>query len=169
MLTIRPANTSDAAHIAHVHVASWQTTYAGIVPGEYLAALDETEREVDWKDWLARDILAYAAELDGKIVGFISGGAIREPIEDYDAELYALYLLKSAQGQGIGTRLLQQLAIALLRTGRRSMMVWVLEQNPATHFYARTGASSLTSKNIEIGGATLVEIAYGWPDVRLLG
>lgn len=168
MFSIRPATQDDAAQIAHVHVDSWRTTYAGIVPKEYLAALDESDRELGWRDWLTRDILAYVAELDEKIVGFISGGPIREPMGDYHGELYAIYLLELAQGQGIGQQLLQQLAVALLQKSFRNMMVWVLEQNPAKHFYARTGASPLTSKNIEIGGATLVEVAYGWPDLRLL-
>jgi GNAT superfamily N-acetyltransferase len=130
MLTIRPATRNDAAEIARVHIASWRTTYAGIVPGEYLAALDEAERELGWREWLTRDILTCVAEFDGKIVGFISGGALREPIETYDGELYAIYLLQSAQGQGIGRQLLQELAGALLGKGFQSMAVWVLEQIP---------------------------------------
>ncbi len=81
MLTIRLATPEDAAKIAHVHIESWRTTYAGIVPDACLAALNETERELQWQEWLTRDIPVYIAELDGQVVGFISGGPIREPIE----------------------------------------------------------------------------------------
>jgi L-amino acid N-acyltransferase YncA len=168
MLSIRPATQDDAPEIAHVHVESWRTTYAGIVPAEYLANLNEPERATQWQEWLTRDIPVYVAALDGKVVGFIGGGPIREPIETYDAELYAIYLLKHAQGQGIGRQLLQELATSLRSRGFHSMVVWVLEQNPARHFYSRTGAQLLTSKDIEIGGATLTEVAYGWPDLELL-
>jgi L-amino acid N-acyltransferase YncA len=168
MLSTRPATQDDASEIAHVHVDSWRTTYAGIVPDEYLAALNEPERTAAWKEWLVRDVLAYVAALDGRVVGFISGGSIREQIETYDAELYAIYLLQHAQGQGVGTALLQQLATSLRSNGFQSMTVWVLEQNPAKHFYIRTGAQLLTSKDIEIGGATLTEVAFGWPDLKLL-
>jgi ribosomal protein S18 acetylase RimI-like enzyme len=168
MLTIRRATPEDAAKIAHVHVDSWRTTYAGIVPDEYLAALNEGERETQWQHWLTSDTPIYVSELDNQVVGFIGGGPIREPIEDYDAELYAIYILQQAQGQGIGKALLRQLAAMLQTQGFSSMVVCVLDQNPARHFYMRTGAQFLASKEIEIGGATLAEAAYGWPDLKLL-
>ena len=168
MFSIRPATRDDASKIARVHVESWRTTYAGIVPDDYLAALNAAVRETQWREWLTRDVETYVAALDGKVVGFLSGGPIREPIETYDAELYAIYLLQHAQGQGIGTALLRQLSASLRSKGFHSMAVWVLEQNPAKHFYTRTGAQLLTSKKIEIGGVTLAEVAYGWPDLKLL-
>jgi hypothetical protein len=46
------------------------------------------------------------------------------------------------------------------------MLVWVLEQNPAVRFYEKTGAEHLMSKQIEIGGISLTELALGWPDLR---
>jgi hypothetical protein len=45
---VRKANVRDASAIAHVHLQSWQTTYAGIVPDEYLASLNEVERVQLW-------------------------------------------------------------------------------------------------------------------------
>jgi len=168
MLTIRSATPDDVEQIAHVHVDSWRTTYPGIVPGEYLAALSIPDRVTAWREGIASGIAVHVAQLNGEIVGFISGGPIREPIGIYDGELYAVYLLQQAQGQGIGRALLQGLAGWLLGQGLKSMAVWVLEQNPAKNFYMRTGAERLVSKNIEIGGAILSEAAYGWPDLRSL-
>ena len=133
MISIRAATEHDAVAISHVHVQSWRTTYAGIVPEEYLATLNEAER-VLLREWLTRDIPVYIADLDGEIVGFISGGAIREPVQTYDAELYAIYLLEQAQGQGIGTALLKKLAESLSSKGFTSMIVWVLEKNPSRNF-----------------------------------
>jgi hypothetical protein len=46
------------------------------------------------------------------------------------------------------------------------MLVWVLEQNPAVRFYEKAGAQRLMSKQIEIGGVHLPELALGWPDLR---
>ena len=43
-VTIRIAEVTDAPAIAEVHVLSWQEAYAGIVPADYLAALDPQER-----------------------------------------------------------------------------------------------------------------------------
>jgi GNAT superfamily N-acetyltransferase len=168
MISIRAATEHDGAAIAHVHVQSWRTTYAGIVPEEYIATLNEAERASAWRDRLTRDIRVYIADLDGEIVGFISGGAIREPVQTYDAELYAIYLLKHAQRQGVGTALLKKLAEWLSSKGFTSMIVWVLEKNPSRHFYERSRAQIVTAKDIQIGGVTLSEVSYGWPDLQAI-
>ena len=36
---VRPAVLDDAAAIARVHVASWRTTYRGLLPDDFLASL----------------------------------------------------------------------------------------------------------------------------------
>jgi GNAT superfamily N-acetyltransferase len=165
MVLVRAAKKQDASAIARVHVQSWLTTYAGIVPDDYLAALNEAERVTLWRDWLTRDIDVYVAELDGEVVGFVSGGPIREPLLEYDAELFAIYLLDQAQGRGIGTALLRKLADSLRAKGFKGMTVWVLEQNPAKHFYEKSGATIVNDKKIEIGGVLLQEVAFAWPDL----
>jgi len=168
MISIRAATEHDAVAISQVHVQSWRTTYAGIVPDEYLATLNEAECVIVWRQWLSRDIQVYIADLDGETVGFISGGAIREPVLTYDAELYAIYLLQSAQRQGIGTALLKELAGSLLSRGFKSMIVWVLEKNPSKDFYVKSSAQAVTAKDIQIGGMTLSEVSYGWPDLEAI-
>lgn len=166
MVSVRTAVEQDSGAISHVHVESWRTTYAGIVPNEYLAGLDESERAVLWRDWLTRDVRVFVAELDGEIVGFVGGGALREPLQDYDAELFAIYLLKQAQRRGIGAALLKTLAESLNAKGFKSMAAWVLEGNSSSHFYERSGAVRLLSKEIEVGSAMLPVVAYGWPNLE---
>ena len=168
MISIRRAKVEDAVAISRVHVEAWRTTYPGIVPDEYLATLKESDREPVWREQLTRAVEIYVANLDGEVVGFIAGGPIREAVQAYDAELYAIYLLQRAQGQGIGTSLLKELTDSLIEKGFRSMVVWVLEENPAKHFYAKSRAQFVTSKHIRIGGALLVEQAYGWPDLQTI-
>jgi GNAT superfamily N-acetyltransferase len=101
-------------------------------------------------------------------VGFISGGAVREPVQTYDAELYAIYLLEQAQRQGIGTALLKELAESLMSKSFTSMMVWVLEKNPWRNFYVKSNAQMVATKDIQIGGVTLSEVSYGWPDLQAI-
>jgi L-amino acid N-acyltransferase YncA len=165
LVSIRIAEVNDAAAISHVHVQSWLATYAGIVPADYLASLSETERIPRWQEQLEKDICVHVADLDGKVAGFVSGGALREPLGQYRAEMYAIYLLQEAQGKGIGRALVSTLAASLLAKGFRDMLVWVLEQNPAVTFYEKLGARRLSGKEIEIGGALLSELAVGWPDL----
>ena len=89
-------------------------------------------------------------------------------MEGADAELYAIYLLEDAQGAGIGTGLLRAMAAQLTARGYAAMDVWVLEENASKAFYVRTGAHYAASKEIEIGGAHLLEAAYVWSDLRAL-
>lgn len=168
MVSIRPATGMDASAIAHVHVESWRTTYAGIVPDAYLAGLDEILRARLWQEWLAGSALVLVAEKDGHVVGFAHGGSNREALEDCDAELYSVYLLREAQRHGVGSALLRTIASALFERGFRSMAVWVLERNPARSFYEKMGAHLAASKVIEIGGVRLMEVAYVWPDLAAL-
>jgi len=163
---IRVATLQDARAIARVHVESWRTTYAGIVPAEYLASLDVGQREVSWREWLPLDIDVFVAEVDGEVVGFVGGGAIREPVEGFDAELFAIYLLRDAQRRGIGMALLKRLAGSLKARGYRSMMAWVLEDNSSGEFYSRSGGVRVASKEMEVGGVMLPVVAYGWGDLE---
>ena len=168
MVSFRAATAEDARAIAHVHVESWRTTYAGIVPDAYLAGLDETLRVKLWQEWLGGETVVLVAERKGEVVGFAHAGKIREPIESADAELYSLYLLRDSQGRGIGRGLLQVLAAVLRQQGFKSLGLWVLERNRSRGFYESCGGQLAQSKVIEIGGARLMEVAYWWPDLSEL-
>lgn len=174
MMHIREARRGDAQGIAEVHVASWRTTYQGIVPDEFLAQLSVELRAQRWLETVAAGVeIIYVAEDDanggGRIVGFASGGAQRDgDIPNYDGELYAVYILQDYQGQGIGQLLVRAVAERLARCGFKAMRVWVLAENPSRGFYERIGGQFVREKQINIGGTTLTEVAYGWPDIRML-
>jgi len=168
MVSIRSAAPDNALAIAHVHVESWRSTYAGIVPDAYLAGLDETLRVKLWQEWLNSGAVVLVSERKGQIVGFAHAGKIREPIETADAEIYSLYLLREAQGRGIGLELLRAVAAKLQDQGFNSLGLWVLERNRARVFYEKCGGRLAASKVIEIGGARLMEVAYWWPNLALL-
>ena len=78
-IRIRQAIDSDARGIARVHIDSWRSTYAGIVPADHLAGLDYDEREARWHRILAdrRQNAFVAEDADGRIIGFASGGPER--------------------------------------------------------------------------------------------
>jgi L-amino acid N-acyltransferase YncA len=165
-LTIRKAKIEDAGAIAHVQVESWKTTYAGIVSNVFLTSLNKEERMQSWQEQiLADNVSIFVAEDETGIFGFAAGGEVREKLDDYDAELYAIYLLHERQRQGAGRALCVTLASALQTTGFTSMLVWVLEQNPSVSFYERLGAVQVARKVIDIGGADLQELAFGWPSL----
>lgn len=165
MTTVRPARIEDAYSIAYVQVESWKSTYAGIVPETYLESLNPESRTDSWKKQFDGTTLILVAEDEAGVFGFVCGGALRDPIAGYDAELYAIYLLQQKQREGVGRTLVRKLADALRAKGYRSLIVWVLERNPSLGFYTRLGGTALLTKEIEIGGAQLTEVAFGWSDI----
>jgi L-amino acid N-acyltransferase YncA len=167
-VSIRRASREDAAAIAQVQVASWRTTYTGLVPESFLAAMNVQERSRQWALLLeAGKDFFFVAEDETGIFGFASGGPIREAVEGYDAELHTIYLLRDRQGSGVGRRLLETLVRDLRDAGFRSMVVWVLAANPAALFYQRLGAIEISRKTVDIGGAMLDDRVMGWPELSL--
>lgn len=166
---IRAAVRDDARGIARVHVESWRSTYRGRFPARVLADLSVEGREAQWlrqldalDDGTVGGCVAIAEEVDGRIVGFASGGPEREVDAGFDGELYALYLLEDRQRRGIGRALARHVVAHLQQAGFGSMRVWVLKGNPAEGFYARMGGTCVGEKSLQIGGADVVEVAYGW-------
>jgi GNAT superfamily N-acetyltransferase len=169
-MLIRPAKVDDAAAIAAVQVSSWQTTYRGIMPDAALGAMTVPTRTDRW-NWIltAGESRTYVAVDESGVFGFVSGGRLRETLGEYDGEIWALYLVQEKQRQGAGRRLIQTVADWLLESGYQSMVVWVLQENPAVSFYKRMGGVVVNGKMIEIGGMALPELALGWKDLSKLG
>jgi GNAT superfamily N-acetyltransferase len=172
MGSVRRALLEDAAAIAAVHLAAWKTTYPGILPESFLAAQSLDERIVTWRERLAnpgpKSSVFVACSRDGDVIGFAWGGPSRRPEAGCEGELFSIYLLKEAQGQGIGALLLKSVAKSLIENELRSMAVWVFAVNPARHFYEALGARPVTEKKFDWGGELLTEIAYVWPDLTAL-
>ncbi|AZI43910.1 GNAT family N-acetyltransferase [Deinococcus psychrotolerans] len=127
----------------------------------------QTRRQVLWQQNLNEDKESvFVADQAGEVVGFISGGS--STFARYDAELFTLYLLKSGQGGGIGRALMQILAADLAARGHTSLMLWVLDINPARTFYEHLGGVVIGEKTEAVTGGELHEVAYGWADLRAL-
>jgi ribosomal protein S18 acetylase RimI-like enzyme len=173
MLTIRQAIAADASGIARVHVDTWRSTYQGIVPQAFLDSLDLDARAKQWEEWLVREgVHVFVAEDGDAVCGFISGGILHDGVHvaalNYDSEIYTLYVLAVAQGRGAGRELMRALAHRLVQDGLMRPVVWALEENPWCGFYERLGGKRVAQKTIEIGGAQLSDIAFGWDEIATL-
>jgi GNAT superfamily N-acetyltransferase len=174
-VVIREAVPADAPTIARVHVESWRTTYAGLMPAAVIASQTVARREASWSQQIeavlsepVRGVILVADHPKAGVVGFGSAGREREQDAGFDAELYTLYLLEEHQSRGLGRRLLRRTAAELSRHGHRSMRVWVLAGNPAEAFYARMGGVRAGEKHEDVAGHTLTEVAYVWHDLTTL-
>ncbi|MCY4370896.1 MAG: hypothetical protein OXF41_16100 [bacterium] len=76
-MRIREATEADIPSLARVHVDSWRSTYAGIVPDEYLSGLSYRDRESFWEAVLTTarpGIGNFVAETpSGDVVGMAGG------------------------------------------------------------------------------------------------
>ena len=176
MIVIRQAKILDARSIAEIHVASWRETYPGIISDVVLQKMSVNEREASWAERLQGESGPLWVAADGeKVVGFAFGGPHRldasaapgvdpQDVSRFSAELYALYLLKGYQGQGLGRALFEAICSSLAATGHSNLLVWVLEKNPTKDFYAHLAGRPVAKKTIEIG-VPLEEIAFGFEKI----
>lgn len=163
---IRRARPSDAAAIAAVEVESWRAAYAGILEDRILLGLSEARLTAGWDAELRRPRgpVRVWDEPDEGVIGFAHGGALRESLP-WDAEVFMLYVHPDAQGRGIGRALLEGLFADFVEDGWRSVLVWVLADNPARFFYQRMGARLALSREIPFHGQTVPVLGYSWADV----
>ncbi|MEP6493551.1 MAG: GNAT family N-acetyltransferase [bacterium] len=171
-MRIRRATVADVADIAAVHVASWQTTYPGIVDQESITRRSLEVRTEQWERALRGETrlepMVFVAENDdGEVAGFVSGGPIRVPRTGFDAELYAIYLIKAAQRTGVGRGLVERLVTALARENYASLVVEVLADNPACRFYERLGAALIEENDHRLDDRPYRGRLYGWSDISI--
>lgn len=172
---IRSALPADAAGIAAVHVDSWRSTYAGMLPDEYLIGLSVDTHARRWRALLSsgpRGRRTYVVQQqegagveNAGIVGFASCGPQRTGLAGFGGEFYAVYLTDHVHGRGWGRRLLGAMAQDLLGAGLHTAVVWVLRDNPSRFFYERMGGVLLAEQPISFAGQRLSEVAYGWTDL----
>jgi ribosomal protein S18 acetylase RimI-like enzyme len=169
---IRRATDADVLAMAKVHNVSWRETYPGLLPDPMLARLSIASEAIRWQRMLDRprawgDGIAFVADQDGSVVGYGTCGEQRTGLlhdRGFAGEITELYVLRSAQRQGAGLRLMKAMASALVEGGHRAMSLWVLEQNGAARrFYERLGGTLLAQKR-----ARFAEVAYGWADLEEL-
>jgi ribosomal protein S18 acetylase RimI-like enzyme len=171
-LVVRAASPLDAGPLARVHRDSWRTTYAGILPLEVIARHAGTKNEGTWRSRLAASRglnTTWLAERPGEgLLGFASCGLARDPIEGLEAEIYALYVLQSAQRRGVGRALVRGAARHFVRNGYFGFYLWVLKANRARMFYEALGGQEIAERTERLGGHPFGEIAYGWHDLGAL-
>ncbi|MCA9665897.1 MAG: GNAT family N-acetyltransferase [Myxococcales bacterium] len=158
-MSIRCAEPRDIVAIARLQSRLWRSSYRGIVPQPVLDAFTPRAREAAWRrdglDYPGGRGVTWVFEREGEgIAGFAAAGPPRATSE-LERELYALYVAGDHQRRGVGSALL-----AAAADGAATLLVWVLEDNPARTFYLRRGARRVGRRRIEVGGASLAEIAY---------
>lgn len=161
---VDPGHIDELAAIASVLVHSWQATFSGLLPAAFLQGLNVEQQLARHQSMFVKPGVRYqVAKVDGQVVGFASGGDSRHDAFTPANELYALYLLPAWQNKGIGRLLFQTLAATLQGPTPQKLFAMVLSNNPNQGFYQRLGGVRHWAQDIELGGQTVAQHAYIWP------
>jgi GNAT superfamily N-acetyltransferase len=150
-MRVRTASVADAEAIAAVHIASWRAAYVGLIPQDFLDAMDLADRRERWQGILtnnrwpsAASVLERDGGLDGAgdVVGFIHYGPTRD--EDGDpattGSVDALYLVREVWRSGGGRALMAAAEEELSRAGFPRATLWLLQGNErGARFYEQLG------------------------------
>jgi hypothetical protein len=135
---VRSPLPEDAPGLGHAHWLTWQEAYRGVMPDDYLERQTEDRMTAKWQVRLEMDepdgIVAVGVSPDGEVLGFASGGPTRDDDAPVAWELYAVNIVGTAYGVGLGHDLVAAV------TGDRPNHLWVIVDNPrARAFYAKEG------------------------------
>lgn len=166
-MIIRRAVVNDSTGVARVQVESWKTTYKKIVPDEYLNSMSVESRIQKWKDIIESQTV-FVVEKDSKIIGFCNSGINTGDYRDYQGELFAIYLLQDYQRKGLGRHLFDKIVTEFKEQNVNSLIVKVLEDNPARYFYEKVRAEHIDTIELIISGKKLNERVYGWKSINTL-
>lgn len=169
-MPIRGAVPQDGPAVAGVQVRSWRAAYRGVVPQDFLDAMETERRGTRWSEWIARASWPRAgmlvAEDSGGPVAFAcfapqdgegEGGGTAPP------ELEAFYSVPEVWGSGVNRRLILRVHEAIAEAGHTEAVLWVLRDDPrARRFYASHGwePDGAVTEEGPINGVVLPRMRY---------
>ena len=156
--TIRCPSSADAAALAELHVATWQQTYAHLLPAGFFDEEHLGKRRGMWEHILGEDrddVEVRLAEQDGEPLGFAFSGpsvATANGMAPRERQLFCLYVLHSGHGTGVGQDLFNRVL------AETPAMLWVEQGNPrAIAFYQRNGFAFDGTEQTDPGTPRIVE------------
>lgn len=143
-VVLREARRGDELMVAELHVRSWQEAYSGLMPAEFLAALDPRDRAGRYR-FESEDGPTTLLAVEGEggeeaLLGFASFGRSRDEDLPDHAEVAALYVDPTRHRGGVGRLLMAEARRRLAAEGYEEAFLWVLDGNDrAREFYEREG------------------------------
>ncbi|MEV4392513.1 GNAT family N-acetyltransferase [Nonomuraea sp. NPDC049607] len=152
-MLIRNGTIDDISPIVALHVESWRTAYAGIMPDAFLNGPLGDDRLALWRERLDAPVpgagLFVGHDDDGDLLGFV----YLLPAPDGRVLLDNLHVRPGSTGSGAGSRLLRRgLAWVADEHPGREVYLEVLSANTrAVAFYERHGARRTDERMCRFG------------------
>ena len=163
---IRGAKRSDLPSVVAVHVESWQRSFAGIAPDDYLSAMTVEKRlkAFSERECNGRYSMLVVEHPTEGIVGFADFGTPKLDT-GHDAQIYSIYFLPEYQRSGLGSRLFKRCLSRMLRDDVKSLCLDSLEVSPYRSFYEKLGGRVVGRDAHKLGDKNFETVIYGWEDV----
>jgi len=168
-IDIRPVTYEDLPRVAAVHVESWQRSFAGIAPDDFLNAMSVEKRLKVYSERRCEEnySMLVAEDLQAGIVGFGDFGTPTLP-GDFDAQIFSFYFLPEFQRKGLGERLFRRCAAAMAKDGVRSLCLDSLQASPYRGFYDKMGGKVAGRDSHKLGSKDFDTVIYGWDDISTI-
>jgi ribosomal protein S18 acetylase RimI-like enzyme len=167
-IIIRRASGTDAEQLARLGAETFTETFGHLYPQRDLTVyLQNNHAPAHYAAWATDPTYAvFIAERRGQAIGYALAGPCQLPHPDVTincGELRRLYVRRSAQGLGLGRRLLDEALNWLERPGRRLWLgVWS-ENHGAQRLYARYGFTAVGRYEFSVGDSRDLDFVFARP------
>ncbi len=158
MIEIRKALVEELKIVQEIAHQTWPDTFEGILSSPQIEYM--LERMYDLKtlesQLLEKGQVFLLAEEEGKFLGFAAYELNKH--EEEKAKLHKIYILPSAQGKGLGKKLILEVSDQAREKGQKSLLLNVNKFNqPAIDFYKYLGFREAYREVIDIGNGYVMD------------
>ncbi len=160
---VRPATMRDAKHIAELQHTVVRDTPRSTADGATASEIPLDKRQAFWREAVEFGEPQVLVALDGdKIVGFVGFDRSRDRgTPQTMGEIWAIYVLPSYWGRGVGSALWKSARKGLQEEGCTQVSIWLsLSNERALRFHEQAGfkREPASSKAVATGKGTAEEI-----------
>ncbi|WP_425636152.1 N-acetyltransferase family protein [Algoriphagus yeomjeoni] len=156
MIDIIPANVEDLIHVQSIAHRTWPHTFGEILSPEQIKYMLNWMYSLETLEKQASDgYLFLLAEENGENLGFTGIEVNQEPGK---TKIHKIYILPTAQGKGIGKKLIQAIKDIALENKQKSLLLNVNKYNTgAIAFYEYLGFVNIKEEVIDIGNGYVMD------------
>lgn len=158
MIQIRKTLLEELSIVREIAYQTWPDTFDGILSPpqiEYMLKMMYDQKSLE-SQLLEKGQVFLLAEEKGKFLGFAAYELNYS--EGEKSKLHKIYVLPSAQGKGLGKKLIQEVSDQAKEKGQKSLLLNVNKFNkPAIDFYAYLGFKEAYREVIDIGNGYVMD------------
>ena len=161
---IKPLEEGDLAAISQIYINNWRENYKNILPGDFLAAMDERKEIKKWRSYHQSPGQSILVAIDDEVLGF----AAYRPDYDFQDCLHLdyLHIASAHQGKGVGKSLLFAVGCYAWYSGYDKMSIYhIIGNHRANAIYRHLGAVHCGEFIDDFQGASAPSVKLIWDNL----